>query len=206
MHDQTILALHLVDLVKTIFDIQFATRDALPNNLATEGQFDPALLELTVCVFLSDIVTAWHICEHLFTSSLPVILPVRILTALPHVQAAVLVIVRIEVVLVPIRVRFLVLSGPNSGLLEVQQLDVKLQSRIRGNVGRRAARSVGELGRQCEDRTLALAHRVHGLVPTLDDLVRTQGEGERLAPGPRRVELLSCVCECTDIVDGNPVA
>src|SRR5436305_13276360 len=85
-------------------------------------------------------------------------------------------------------------------LLDVEQLDLEREPRVRRDVRAGAARAVAQRRR---DDQLALAadlHPHHPLVPPLDDGVAAEDEHERLAALARAVELLAAVGQGADVV------
>src|SRR3978361_2178791 len=76
-------------------------------------------------------------------------------------------------------------------LLRAEPLDVEDQRGARRDVVAGAARAIAQIRR---DDQRALAADMHGgdaLVPALDHLALAEGEGERLVPVERAVELLA---------------
>jgi hypothetical protein len=86
--------------------------------------------------------------------------------------------------------------------LEGQQLDVEVQSRIRGNHIACAVGTIGELRREDEPGLLSDAHLGHSLVPAPDDLAGPQLEGEGLSAVSGAVELFA-VGEGAGVVHGD---
>ena len=76
-------------------------------------------------------------------------------------------------------------------LLKIQQLHVEVESRVGGNVGTRAGRSVGIFGLADENRVLSLLHRGETDIPALNHESLSKLEVEGLVAVSRTVELLS---------------
>src|SRR5262249_32072457 len=97
------------------------------------------------------------------------------------------------------------LSRRFSALANGDELDVENESCIRGDLRRRASRSVGHLWWNRELAAAADAHTEEALVPSLDDLAFAESELERRAAIARAVELRPAE-ERARVVDGELVA
>src|SRR5581483_3655008 len=75
--------------------------------------------------------------------------------------------------------------------LRAEQLDVEDQAGVGRDHAAGAADAVAQLGGDQQAALAAHAHRGHALVPAGDHLAGAEGEGERLAPVQRAIELLT---------------
>src|SRR5262245_59019520 len=82
-------------------------------------------------------------------------------------------------------------SRSRSSLLQVEELHLEQQRRVRRDHPAGAARAVAEVGRDQQRALAADLHAGHALVPALDDLALAEAERERAAAIERAVELLA---------------
>src|SRR5437763_1687425 len=89
--------------------------------------------------------------------------------------------------------------------LDLEQLDLEGQLRVGRDDAGRAARPVGQLGRDGQFADAADLHALHALVPALDDLAGAKREAERPAAILAAVEL-GAVLEPAGVMDLDGIA
>ena len=83
----------------------------------------------------------------------------------------------------------------------LQELNIKIQSCVRGDDSARTAFTVPKFGGDDELANFSHAHAQHPLLPSFDHHSLSECEAEGLVTVIARVKLFAILCECTSVMN-----